>query len=86
MTGTGVKGLTPILALSCTGPYKNLAVGACVSSDTPGGSPLGDKFLYYDLFSDMPGTDEHHRVSVERGNLRANLHNRGDVHKYLPGG
>ena len=69
------------------GPYKIVAVGPCPSSDTPDGSPLGDKLLYLDLPIDMPGADAHRRVSAERCKPCTNPHDRGDMpKKYLPDG
>ena len=52
------------LSLNWTAPYKVLAVGLCTLANTPDGSPLGDKLLYFDLPSDMPGADACRRVSV----------------------
>ena len=34
------------LSLNWTDPYKVLVVGPCTPTDTPDGSPLGDKLLY----------------------------------------
>ena len=51
-TDTDTNVLKAKLSLTWTGPYKVLAVGPCSSSDTPDGSPLGAKFLYWDLPSD----------------------------------
>ena len=67
-------------------PYKILAVGLCPFSNTPDGSPLGDKLLYLDLPTDMPGADAHRRVSVERCKPCTNPQDRGDMPKYLPDG
>ena len=84
--GTDAKVLKTKFALNLTGPYKILANDPCPSSDTPDGSPLGDKLLYLDLPADVPGADAHRRVSVERCKPCANPHDRGDMPKYLPMG
>ena len=49
-------------------------------------TPLGDKLLYLDLATDIPGADAHRRVFVERCKPCANPHDRGDMPKYLPDG
>ena len=84
--GKDTKVLKTKFALSWTGPYKILAVGPCLVSDTPDGSPLADKLLYLDLPTDMPGADVHRRVSVERCRPCTNPHDRDDMPKYLPDG
>ena len=63
---TDAKALKAKLALNRTGPYKVLAVGPCSSADTPDGSPLGDNLLYFDLPSDLPGSDARRLVAIER--------------------
>ena len=63
-TDTNATVLKPKLLINWTGPYKVLAVGHCTHADTPDGSPLGDKLLYFDLPSDMPGADARRHVSV----------------------
>ena len=73
-------------ALKRTGPYKIVAVGPCPSSDTPDGSPLGDKLLYLGLPTDMSGVDAHRRVSVERCKPCTNPHDGVDMPKELPDG
>ena len=73
-------------ALNWTGLYKVLAVGPCPSSDTPDGSPLGEKLLYLELPTNMPRADAHRRVSVERCKPCTNPHDRDDMSKYLPDG
>ena len=45
---------------------------------------MGDKLLYLDLLSDMPGVDARRRVSVQRCKPCANPHDQGDMPKYLP--
>ena len=45
---------------------------------------MGDKLLYLDLPSDMSGADARRRDSVQRCKLCANLHDQGDMPKYLP--
>ena len=77
--GTDTKVPKAKLAVNWTGPYKILAVGPCLPSDTPDGSPLGDKVLYLDLPTDTPGADAHRRVIVERLLLCANTHDHGDT-------
>ena len=47
---------------------------------------MGDKLLYLDLPSDMPGADARGRVSVQRCKPCANPHDQGDMPKYLPAG
>ena len=84
--GTDAKVLKPKFAPNWTGPYKTLAVGPCPFSDAPDDSPLGDKLLYLDLPTDMPGADAHRRVSVERCKPCTNPDDRGDMPKYLPDG
>ena len=84
--GADAKVLKNKFALNWTGPYKIFAVGPCPFSDTPDGSPLGDKLLYVDLPTDMPGVDAHGRVSVERCKPWTNPHDRGDMPKYLRNG
>ena len=63
-TDTDGKVLKAKLSLDWTGPHKVLAVGPCTPVYAPDGSPLGDKLLYLDLPSDMPGADARRRVSV----------------------
>ena len=58
----------------------------CTPADTPDGSPLGDKLLYLDLPSDMPGADARWRVSLQRCKPCANPHDQGNMPKYLPAG
>lgn len=72
------------MELNWTGPYKILAVGPCASSDTPDGSPLGDKLLYLDLPTDIPGADVHRRFSVDRCKPCFSPLDRGDMPSYLP--
>ena len=45
-TDTDAKVLKVKLSLIWTDPYKVLVVGPCTPTDTPDGSPLGDKLLY----------------------------------------
>ena len=79
--GTDAKVLKTKFVLNWTGPYKILAVGPCSSSDTPDGCPLGDKLLYLDLPTDMPGAGAHRRVSVERCKPCTNPHDGGHMPK-----
>ena len=83
---TGAKVLKAKLPLNWTDPYKVLAVDPCSSADTPDGSPLGAKLLYFNLPSDMPGADARRRVSGQSCKPCANPHDRGDMQKYLPAG
>ena len=84
---TDAKVLKAKLALNWAGPYKVLAVGPCSSADTPDGLPLGDDLLYFDLPSDLPGSDARRRVAIERCKLYANNpHDSIDMPKYLPAG
>ena len=76
-TDTDAKVIKAKISLSSTGPYKVLAVGPCILADTSHGSPLGDKILFLDLPSDMPGTDARRRVSVQRCKPCANPHDQG---------
>ena len=85
-TDTDAKVLKAKLSLSWTGRYKVFAVGPSTPADTPDGSPLGDKLLYLDLPSDMPGVDGRQCVSVQRCKPCANTHDHGDMSKYLPAG
>ena len=64
-TDTDAKVVRAKLLPNWTGPYKIVAVGPCNPADTPDGSPLGVKLLYFDLPSDMPGADVRRRVSVQ---------------------
>ena len=59
--GTDAKVFKTKIALNWTGPYNILALCPCPFSDTPHGSPLGDKLLYSDLPTDMPSADAHRR-------------------------
>ena len=59
------------------------AVGPCFSADSPDGSSLGDNLLYLDLPSDLPGSDAHRRVAIERCEPCANAHDNSDMPKYL---
>ena len=54
-------------------------------ADTPDGCPLGDKLLFWDLPSDMPGPDARWRVS-ERFKPCTNPHDHGDMSRHLPTG
>ena len=83
---TDAKVLKAKRALNWTGPYKVLAVGPCSSAETPDGSPLGDNLLYFDLPSDLPGSDARRRVAIERCRPCANPLDRSDMPKYLPAG
>ena len=74
-----------MLFLNWMGPYKVLAVGPYTPADTPDGFPLGDKLLYLDLPSDIPGADARRRVSVQRCKSCANPHDHGDMPTYFPG-
>ena len=85
-TDTDAKVLKAKLSINWTGPYKVLAVGPYTPADTPDDSTLGDKLLYLDLPSDMPGADARRRVSVQRCKPCANPHDQGDMPKYLPAG
>ena len=86
-TDTDAKVLNAKFLINWTGPYKVFAVGPCTPADTPDGSPLGDKLLYLDLPSDIPGADARRRVSVQRCKQPcANPHDQGDMPKYLPAG
>ena len=85
-TDTDAKVLKAELSLNWTGTYKILAVVLCTPTDTPDCSPLGDKPLYLNLPSDMPGADARRRVSVQRCKPRANPHDQGDMPKYPPAG
>ena len=85
-TDTDAKVIKAKISLSSTGPYKVLAVGPCILADTSHGSPLGDKILFLDLPSDMPGTDACRRVTVQRCKSCANPHDHGDRPRYLPQG
>ena len=73
-------------ALNWTAPYKILAVGPCPSSDTPDGSPLGDRLLYLHLPTDMTGSDAHRCVVVGLCKPCTTPHDLGDMPKYLPDG
>ena len=84
--GTAAKVLKTKIALNWTGPYIILALGPCPFSDTPDGSPLGDKLLYSDLPTDMPSAHAHRRDSVERCKPCTTPHDRGDVSKCHPDG
>ena len=81
--GTDAKVLKAEFALNWTGPYKIYAVGPRPSSDTPDGSPRGNKLIYLDLPTDIPGADAHRHVSIERCKPCTNPHYRGDMPKYL---
>ena len=83
-TDTDAKVLKAKLSFNWEDPYNVLAVGPCTPADTPDGSPLGDKLLYFDLPSDMPGADARLRVSVQRCKPFANPDDQGDMPKYLP--
>ena len=83
---TDAEVLKTKLALSWTGPYKILAVGPCSAAESPDGSPLGSNLLYLDLPSDLPGSDARRRVAIESCKPCANLHDGGDMPKYLPAG
>ena len=83
---TDAKAIKAKLALHWTGPYNVLAIGPCSSADTPGGSPLGDDFLYLDLPCDLPGSDARRRVAIERCKPCVNPHDNSDMPKYLPAG
>ena len=83
---TDAKVLKDKLSLNWIGPYKVLAVGPGSAADTPDGSPLGAKILYFDLPSDIPGADARRRVLVQRCKPCSNPHDRGDMRKYLPAG
>ena len=84
--GTDAKLLKTKFALNWTGSYEILAVDPCPSSDTPDRCPRRDKLLYLDLPTYIPGADAHRRVSVGRCKPCTNLHDRGDMPKYLPVG
>ena len=83
---TDAKVLKAKLVPNRTGPYKILAVGSCSAAETPDGSPLGSNLLYLDLPSDLPGSDARQRVAIERCKPCTNLHDSGDMPKYLPAG
>ena len=83
---TEAKGLKAKLSLDWTGSYEVFAVGPCPLADTPNGSPIGAKLLYWHLPSDMPGAGARRRVSVQRCKPCANPHDRGDMPKYFPAG
>ena len=53
-TDTDAKVPKAKLSLNWTGPYKVLAVGPCTPTDTPDGSPLGDKLFYLCLLYTSP--------------------------------
>ena len=72
------------LSLNWTGPFKILAVGPAKSA--PDGRPVGDKLLYLDLPSDLPGQDAKRRVSVARCKPCFNPHDDSDMPQYLPAG
>ena len=74
------------LATNWTGPYKILAVDPCSAVETPDGSPLGGSLLLLDLPSNQPGSGARRRVAIERCKPSANLHDSGDISKYLPAG
>ena len=83
---TDAKVLKAKFALNRTGPYKVLAVGPCSAAVALDGSPLGNNLLYWDLPSDVPGSDARRRVAIERCKPCANLHDNGHMSKYLPAG
>ena len=74
------------LALNWTGPYNALAVAPCSAAETPDRSPLGSNLLYFDLPSDLPGSESRRRVDIQRCKPCANLHDGGDMAKYLQAG
>ena len=80
------KVLKAKLARIWTGPYKVLAIGLCSSTETPDGSPRGDNLLYFDLPSDLPGSDARRRVAIERCKPCTNPQDSSDMPKYLPAG
>ena len=73
-------------ALNWTGPYKVLAVGPCSAAETPDRWPLGRKLLYFDLPSELPGSDARRRVAIERRKPYANPHDSGNMPRYLTSG
>ena len=83
---TDAKVLKAKLALNWTGPYKILAVSPCSAAETPDGSPLGSNLLFFNIPSDLPGSDARRRVAIERFKPCANHHDSGDMPKYLPVG
>ena len=83
---THAKLLKAKLVLNWTGPCKVLVVGPCSSADTPNGSPVGDNLLYFNLPSDLPGSDARRRVATERCKPCANPHDSSDMQQYLPSG
>ena len=70
------------LSLNWTGPYQILTVGPAPTS--PDGRPIGDKLLFLDLPSDLPGRDAKPRVSVTRCKPCLHPHNLSDIPKHLP--
>ena len=83
---TDAKTLEAKLVPNLTGPYKILAVGPCSAAETPDDSPLGSNHFYYDLLSNLPGSDAHRRVTIERCKPCANSRDSGDMPKYLQAG
>ena len=83
---TDAKVLKVKIALNWTGLYKILAVVPCSPAETPEGSPRGGNLLYWDLPSDLPGSDARRRVAIERCKPCANPHDSGQMPKYLPAG
>lgn len=61
-----------------TSRYKTLALPFSFS-DTPDGSPLGDKLFYLDPHADVPGLDTHRRISGEHCKLCVNSRDSGDM-------
>lgn len=59
---TDAKVVKTKLSLNRTRPYTVLAVGVFSSADTSDSPPFGDRLLYLDTPSDMPGADAHRRV------------------------
>ena len=72
------------LSLNCTGPFKILRVGPCVSA--PDGKPVGEKLLYLDLPAGMREVKAKSRVSVKRCKPCLNPHDTDDRPRYLPAG
>ena len=81
-----IKVLKEKLSLNWTEPFKILAVGPSSATDTPDGRPLGDKLLYLDLPSNLPGPAAKPRVTVARYKPFANPYDADDIPLHLPAG
>ena len=84
--GADTKVLKEKLSLNWTGPFKILAVGPAPAADTPDGRPLGDKLLYLDLPSNLPGPAAKPRVTVARCKPCDNPYDADDIPRHLPAG